>query len=74
VRRFSDLRSCRDYVHSRGGTLVGVEIGDGARNVDDEPFSGTCAFMPGNEVGKKYSEAAEGTRLHAEFDGASRGV
>eukprot|EP00752_Nemacystus_decipiens_P017741 g15908.t1 len=32
-----------------GGTLVGVEIGNGARNVDDEPFSGTCAFMPGNE-------------------------
>lgn len=51
VRRFPDLPSCRDFVHSRGGTLVGVEIGEGARNVDEEPFSGTCAFMPGNEVG-----------------------
>lgn len=50
VTRFPDLASCRDYVHSRGGTLVGVEIGEGARNVDEEPFSGTCAFMPGNEV------------------------
>lgn len=50
VKRFDDLLACRDYVHSREGTLVGVEIGDGARNVDEEPFSGTCAFMPGNEV------------------------
>ncbi|CAM9603418.1 unnamed protein product, partial [Hapterophycus canaliculatus] len=50
VSRFADLPSCRDYVHSRGGTLVGVEIGDGARNVDEEPFSGPCAFMPGNEA------------------------
>ncbi|CAM9613846.1 unnamed protein product [Pylaiella littoralis] len=49
VTRFPDLSSCRDYVHSRGGTLIGVEIGDGAKNVDEEPFSGTCAFMPGNE-------------------------
>ncbi|CAN0303942.1 unnamed protein product [Ectocarpus sp. 6 AP-2014] len=48
--RFSDLPSCRDYVHSRGGTLVGVEIGGGARNIDEEPFLGTCAFMPGNEA------------------------
>ncbi|CAM9499816.1 unnamed protein product [Ectocarpus sp. 4 AP-2014] len=47
--RFSDLPSCRDYVHSRGGTLIGVEIGGGARNIDEEPFLGTCAFMPGNE-------------------------
>ncbi|CAN0273678.1 unnamed protein product [Ectocarpus sp. 12 AP-2014] len=47
--RFSDLPSCRDFVHSRGGTLIGVEIGGGARNIDEEPFLGTCAFMPGNE-------------------------
>lgn len=54
VTRFSDLSSCRDYVHSRGGTLVGVEIGDSAKNIDEEPFSGTCAFMPGNEVRQMY--------------------
>ncbi|CAN0504635.1 unnamed protein product, partial [Laminaria digitata] len=50
VRRFADLPSCRDFIHSAGGTLVGVEIGAGARNVDEEPFAGTCAFMPGNEA------------------------
>lgn len=50
MERFPDLQSCRDYVHSRGGELIGVEIMDGARNIDEEPFSGTCAFMLGNEV------------------------
>lgn len=58
MKRFADLSSCRDYVHSKSGTLVGVEIGDGARNVNEEPFSGTVAFMPGNEViqGKSQEE------------------
>ncbi|CAM9504117.1 unnamed protein product [Ascophyllum nodosum] len=51
VERFPDLSSCRDYVHARGGRLIGIEIVGGAVNVDEEPFRGTCAFMPGNEVG-----------------------
>lgn len=37
--------------------MVGIEIGNGARNVDEEPFAGTCAFMPGNEV----SSSLDGT-------------
>lgn len=50
IRRFPDLISCRDFVHARSGKLVGIEIVEGARNVDEEPFSVACAFMPGNEV------------------------
>ncbi|CAM9938820.1 unnamed protein product [Discosporangium mesarthrocarpum] len=51
IRRFDTLRDCCDFVHSRGGAVIGVEIVDGAKNLDEDPFpfSGTCAVMMGNE-------------------------
>ncbi|CAM9112537.1 unnamed protein product [Choristocarpus tenellus] len=51
IRQFRDLDSCCDFVHGRGGSMIGVEIVDGARSLDDDPFpfDKSCAFMMGNE-------------------------
>lgn len=55
IHRFSDLKACRSFLTSRCARLYGVEIVEGATNVELASFrnaDGTphrCAFMMGNE-------------------------
>jgi tRNA G18 (ribose-2'-O)-methylase SpoU len=49
VSRLASLRDCRDYCQARSVRIVGVEILESARSIDDEPFLGDTAFIMGNE-------------------------
>ena len=49
-RRFDNLDDCRRYLKEMGDiAIVGVEIMDGAADVNTHPFSGDTAFLMGNE-------------------------
>jgi hypothetical protein len=50
VDRFETLEECCASLKARGVAICGVEISDGALNVEDEPFSGPTALLMGNEV------------------------
>jgi len=52
---FPSLALCRIHLKEAGFSIVGVEIGDSSRDVTTHPFSGSTAFIFGNE----------GTGLHA---------
>ena len=51
LRHFDTLALARNYLKDECGcTIVGVEIAEGAAPIHKHPFSGSCAFMLGNEV------------------------
>mmetsp|Transcript_4897 Transcript_4897/g.6342 ORF Transcript_4897/g.6342 Transcript_4897/m.6342 type:complete len:169 (+) Transcript_4897:79-585(+) len=48
--RVCDLKACRQFLTDRNIRLYGVEIVDGATNIEHADFSNKiCAFMMGNE-------------------------
>eukprot|EP00611_Tribonema_gayanum_P002792 TRINITY_DN12111_c0_g2_i1.p1 TRINITY_DN12111_c0_g2~~TRINITY_DN12111_c0_g2_i1.p1 ORF type:complete len:234 (-),score=60.31 TRINITY_DN12111_c0_g2_i1:1033-1641(-) len=56
VTRFHALSDACNWLHARGIAVVGVEIADDARSVEEEPFDGAgcgggggVAFLMGNE-------------------------
>lgn len=49
VSRLVSLSDCRAYCQARGIRIVGVEILESARSIDDKPFQGDTAFIMGNE-------------------------
>jgi tRNA G18 (ribose-2'-O)-methylase SpoU len=59
-RRFDKLRDCVQWLRAEGVSLSGVEICDGAKNVEkDAPFSRSQAFMLGSEgAGMSESQKA----------------
>ena len=48
--RLESLGACRSWLQQRGVKICGVEIAEGARSVEDEPFDGPTALILGNEV------------------------
>ena len=62
-RYFPTLPECREWLHSQGVELLGVEICEGAESVAAHPFRGPTAFMLGNEgsgMNEKQLEACDG--------------
>jgi tRNA(Leu) C34 or U34 (ribose-2'-O)-methylase TrmL len=49
TRVFASLPLAKDYLVSVNSSLVGVEIGHGARSIATSPFTGSTAFLMGNE-------------------------
>ncbi len=50
LKHFEELRECREWlVGERGCTIFGVEIIEGARAIQEHPFTGNAAFIMGNE-------------------------
>jgi tRNA G18 (ribose-2'-O)-methylase SpoU len=47
--RYPTLAECRDHLHSKGVRIAGIEILEGAEDVNNEPFYGSTAFLMGNE-------------------------
>ena len=52
LKHAEDLRSAREYLKGECGCqILGVEIVEGAKPIQDHPFVGNTAFILGNEVG-----------------------
>ena len=49
IQRFARFVEGVDYVRSRGATVFGIEISERAISVENRPFEGSAAFVPGNE-------------------------
>lgn len=49
MHHFFTMQEGVDFVRSQGCRVLGVEIMHQARSVSEEPFSGSTAFMIGNE-------------------------
>ena len=50
LHRFDSLDECCSFVKAKGEvSIVGVEIMDGAADVNSHPFKGNTAFLMGNE-------------------------
>lgn len=49
VTKFYTLDEALKYVRDRGCQVVGIEIGNEAKSIWESPFSGSTAFMLGNE-------------------------
>lgn len=52
LTRYESLEVCREALHSRGFKIYGVEISSDAKDINDEPFDGSAAFIMGNEVSR----------------------
>lgn len=50
-RGFPKLQPAVQYLRDQGATILGIEIGEGARRVQEHPFAPVTAFVMGNEVG-----------------------
>jgi tRNA G18 (ribose-2'-O)-methylase SpoU len=48
-RHFPTLALCKEFLVSRGISLIGVEITDTSKSVTSHPFHGDTCFMLGNE-------------------------
>lgn len=55
---FPSLATCRTHLKEAGFSIVGVEIGDSSRDVTTQPFSGSTAFIFGNEGSGLHATAA----------------
>jgi len=49
LKHFKTLQDCCDALRGDGCRILGIEITDAALPVHDHPFSGSTAFMLGNE-------------------------
>eukprot|EP00933_Yihiella_yeosuensis_P001144 TRINITY_DN10186_c0_g2_i2.p1 TRINITY_DN10186_c0_g2~~TRINITY_DN10186_c0_g2_i2.p1 ORF type:complete len:232 (-),score=44.61 TRINITY_DN10186_c0_g2_i2:64-759(-) len=49
TRHFESLEAAKEWLASKGARLCGIEIDDSAKPVTSHPFSGSTAFMLGNE-------------------------
>ena len=49
VLHFYSLNEAIEFIRSKGCQLVGVEINESSRPVTSQPFTGSTAFMMGNE-------------------------
>lgn len=49
VKHFYSLEEACDFVRSEGCSIYGVEIDSSAATIQSHPFSGSTAFMMGNE-------------------------
>ncbi len=48
-KHFFNMDEARAYLSQEGYALLGIEIREDAKAVEQHPFSGSCAFLPGNE-------------------------
>jgi len=49
LKHFYTLEDCVVYLHENNYALAGIEISDNAVNIEEHPFMGNTAFLPGNE-------------------------
>lgn len=59
MRHFYTLDSAVNYLHANGFKVVGIEICPESLSIEQHPFYGNTAFMPGNE-GTGLSEKHKG--------------
>jgi hypothetical protein len=62
IMRIERPEHARDFLHKHGYRIVGVEIAEGAQNVDDDPWTGRTAVMMGNEVSECLWHSIVSTR------------
>ena len=48
-KHFYTLEDAVEYLHENDFTLTGLEINQNSKNIEEHPFSGNTAFLPGNE-------------------------
>ena len=48
-KHFFSLKDAANYLHENQYTLMGIEINEKSINIEEHPFTGNTAFLPGNE-------------------------
>ena len=82
ITRFDGIEECVAHIRSMAGggdlpgpvRIVGVEIDDGAIDVEDEPFEGDTAFMMGNEgqgMNERQMNVCDGFVRIAQYGGGT---
>jgi len=60
---FDTLQACKESLKKEGFSIVGIEIGEGAKDVNTHPFTGPTAFILGNEVLESHRAHCISARL-----------